>query len=54
MSTKFSEHEAREALITARVHLLLKQPFWGYLATRLMLKDVTNDPSFDFKTAATD
>lgn len=32
-----------EQLIKARISLLLQQPFWGTLATRLILKDVTDE-----------
>ena len=41
-----------EQLTCARISLLLQQPFWGTLATRLILKDATDDPWC--KTAATD
>jgi predicted metal-dependent peptidase len=41
-----------EQLTRARISLLLQQPFWGTLATRLILKDATDDTWC--KTAATD
>jgi predicted metal-dependent peptidase len=41
-----------EQLTRARISLLLQQPFWGTLATRLILRDATDDPWC--KTAATD
>lgn len=41
-----------EKLTRARVSLLLRQPFWGTLATRLILKDATDDGWCP--TAATD
>ena len=44
------DREARERLVTARVGLLLKQPFFGNLATRLVL---TNADEW-CATAATD
>lgn len=40
--TKNSE-KALEQLTRARISLLLQQPFWGTLATRLKLKDVTDE-----------
>ena len=43
-----------EQLTRARISLLLQQPFWGTLATRLILKDATDDESGWCKTAATD
>jgi predicted metal-dependent peptidase len=43
-----------EKLTRARVALLLQQPFWGTLATRMILKDATDDPDDWCKTAATD
>ena len=43
-----------EKIVRARVALLLKQPFWGTLATRLQLVDATDDESGWCKTAATD
>ena len=44
------DREARERLVTARIGLLLKQPFFGNLATRLQL---TNADDW-CPTAATD
>lgn len=41
-----------EQLTRARIFMLLKQPFWGTLATRLILKDVTDEDWCP--TAATD
>lgn len=41
-----------EQLTRARISLLLQQPFWGTLATRLILKDATDDGWCP--TAATD
>lgn len=41
-----------EKIIRARVSLLLRQPFWGTLATRLVLKDCTDQDWC--KTAGTD
>ncbi len=41
-----------EQLTRARISLLLQQPFWGTLATRLILRDMTDEPWC--KTAATD
>lgn len=41
-----------EQLTRARISLLLQQPFWGTLATRLVLKDATDDSWCP--TAATD
>lgn len=46
--------ECLEKLTRARISLLLTQPFWGTLATRLIIKDATDDPSGWCKTAATD
>ena len=43
-----------EQLTRARISLLLQQPFWGTLATRLILKDATDDEGGWCKTAATD
>lgn len=43
-----------EQLTRARISLLLHQPFWGTLATRLILKDATDDPDQWCPTAATD
>jgi predicted metal-dependent peptidase len=44
--------EIEEKLTRARISLLLQQPFWGTLATRLILKDARDDPRI--KTASTD
>lgn len=46
--------KAHEQLTRARISLLLQQPFWGTLATRLILKDATDDESGWCPTAATD
>ena len=46
--------ETLEKLTKARISLLLQQPFWGTLATRLILKDATDDESQWCPTAATD
>ncbi len=46
--------KALELLVRARISLLLQQPFWGTLATRLILKDATDDPAGWCPTAATD
>lgn len=43
-----------EQLTRARTSLLMRQPFWGTLATRLILKDATDDPKGWCPTAATD
>jgi len=47
-----------EKLTRARIHLLMKQPFWGTLATRLIMKDATEDKDASGQvwctTAATD
>lgn len=43
-----------EQLVRARITMLLQQPFWGTLATRLILKDATDDPDGWCPTAATD
>lgn len=40
--TKFTTEDAVEKIVRARVSLLLTQPFWGTLATRLILKDATD------------
>jgi predicted metal-dependent peptidase len=51
--TKMNDKDAvLEQLTRARISLLLQQPFWGTLATRLILKDSTDDTWC--KTAATD
>jgi predicted metal-dependent peptidase len=47
-----SEKEVVEQITQARISLLLRQPFWGTLATRLILKDVTDEGWCP--TAATD
>lgn len=46
--------KAQEQLTRARISLLLQQPFWGTLATRLILKDATDDEGGWCPTAATD
>lgn len=46
------KEQAFEKLTKARIQLLLQQPFWGTLATRLILKDVTDEDWCP--TAATD
>ncbi len=43
MSTPNSPEVIIEKLTRARIHLLMKQPFWGTLATRLIMKDATED-----------
>jgi len=48
------QEKAFEQLTRARISLLLQQPFWGTLATRLILKDATDDPDGWCPTAATD
>jgi predicted metal-dependent peptidase len=48
----YTPDQAVEAITRARISLLLKQPFWGTLATRLQLKDATD--SGWCPTAATD
>jgi len=50
---KNSFEEVIEQLTRARITLLLQQPFWGTLSTRLILKDATDDGDW-CKTAATD
>jgi predicted metal-dependent peptidase len=47
-----SPESVLEQLTRARISLLLHQPFWGTLATRLILRDATDDEWC--KTAATD
>lgn len=47
-----AKEEVLEQIVRARITLLLKQPFWGTLATRLILKDVTDEGWC--KTAGTD
>lgn len=49
-----SKEAVLEQLTRARISLLLQQPFWGTLATRLILMDVTDDEDQWCKTAATD
>ena len=49
-----SKEAVLEQLTRARISLLLQQPFWGTLATRLILKDATDDPDQWCPTAATD
>ena len=45
-----SSEKVKEKLITARIGLLIRQPFFGNLATRLKLEDATDWCA----TAATD
>lgn len=52
MAANNSPEAVLEQLTRARVSLLLRQPFWGTLATRLILKDYTDHDWC--KTAATD
>ena len=52
MAIDNSKEAVLEQLVRARISLLLQQPFWGTLATRLILKDVTDDEWCP--TAATD
>ena len=47
-----SKEAVLEQLTRARISLLLHQPFWGNLATRLILRDATDEPWC--KTAGTD
>lgn len=49
-----SPEAVHEQLIRARISMLLRQPFWGTLATRLILKDATDDAGDWCPTAATD
>ena len=49
---KQESEEAKEKLVTARVKMLFNQPFFGNIACRLQLKDVTDDGWCP--TAATD
>lgn len=49
---KHDKEKILEQLTRARISLLLQQPFWGTLATRLILKDATDDEWCP--TAATD
>ena len=52
MAANNSPEAVLEQIIRARISLLLQQPFWGTLATRLILKDATDDAWC--KTAGTD
>ena len=52
MAVNNSPEAVLEQIIRARISLLLQQPFWGTLATRLILKDATDEPWC--KTAGTD
>src|SRR5690606_11657127 len=52
MSSKDSPEQVLEQLTRARISLLLQQPFWGTLATRLILRDATDEGWCP--TAATD
>lgn len=52
--SKASPEAVLEQLTRARISLLLQQPFWGTLATRLILKDATDEPGNWCPTAATD
>ena len=52
MANDTSPEAVLEQLTRARISLLLQQPFWGTLATRLILKDATDEAWC--KTAATD
>ena len=54
MAADTSPEAVLEQLTRARISLLLQQPFWGRLATRLILKDATDDPDQWCPTAATD
>ena len=49
---KQESEEAKEKLVTARVKMLFNQPFFGNIACRLQLKDVTDEGWCP--TAATD
>jgi len=49
-----SKEAVLEQLTRARISLLLQQPFWGTLATRLVLRDATDQPDQWCPTAATD
>lgn len=51
---KDSPSEVLEQLTRARISLLIQQPFWGSLATRLILRDETDNPEDWCPTAATD
>ena len=52
MTPNTSKEAVLEQLVRARISLLLQQPFWGTLATRLILRDATDDGWCP--TAATD
>jgi len=52
MAIDTSPNAVLEQLTRARISLLLQQPFWGTLATRLILKDATDEEWCT--TAATD
>jgi len=52
MAANNSPEAVLEQIIRARISLLLQQPFWGTLATRLILKDATDEKWC--KTAGTD
>ena len=52
MAVDASPEAVLEQLTRARISLLLQQPFWGTLATRLILKDATDEEWCT--TAATD
>lgn len=52
MAINNSKEAVAEQLIHARISLLLQQPFWGTLATRLIMKDATDEGWCP--TAATD
>ena len=52
MANDTSPAAVLEQLVRARISMLLQQPFWGTLATRLILKDATDDKWCP--TAATD
>ena len=52
MANNASPEAVLEQITRARISLLLQQPFWGTLATRLILRDATDDDWC--KTAATD
>jgi predicted metal-dependent peptidase len=52
MANNNSKEAVLDQLTRARISLLLKQPFWGTLATRLILKDATDEEWCN--TAATD
>ena len=52
MAANNSPEAVIEQIIRARISLLLQQPFWGTLATRLIMKDATDETWC--KTAGTD